>query len=357
MAIYRGLLPADDFTVMPRHWFRDHRLSGKAKGYMAYIATHSEGYRLTIEQLIAEMRDGRDAVYAGLEELVKYHYLRRTQARDGGKFGEVDYHFDEAAYDQQYERKWQRRDGSPASGKTVSGKPGSGPDQEEREPAASGETGSGEAASGEPATKEEKSLGTKGEEEHPPTPHEDELTAADGAADGGEDSSTDPDQERRSMLNAAVAAVRAVRPAWTTDAIAAAMRQALEQGHPVETVVAGIHRLAADQGTRYPGRLPASLALAAPAVPAPRRPDPPRGDQCPKHRGWPAGNCGPCKGEAHAPVDDVVAPMPDPRGAARDLAKRARRARGVQPPGDASRRLAARTRNLPQLEAARPLDA
>ena len=37
------------------------RLSGKAKGYMGYIATHSPKYRLTVEQLWADLEQALSA--------------------------------------------------------------------------------------------------------------------------------------------------------------------------------------------------------------------------------------------------------------------------------------------------------
>lgn len=165
MAIYRGSLPIDNAAIVSRHWFRDPRLSGKAKGYMGYIATHAPNYRLTIEQMIAEMRDGKDAVYAGLEELCSLDYLVRVQQRNDGEdgerrpgtFGEVDYHFGPAAAEPQYEPAWPPPEPT-ASGKTASGKPGSGRDQGKRGVSAGG-TASGKSRSGRDLGKQGKSPG------------------------------------------------------------------------------------------------------------------------------------------------------------------------------------------------------
>lgn len=126
MALYNGEPPAANFAMVPNHWFRDPRLSGKAKGYMGYIATHAPGYKLTIKQMIAEMAEGKDAIYAGLAELVKYGYLLRVQQRgEDNQFGEVDYHFGPAAYAQQYERAWGAR-GDVSAGEAASGFSGCG---------------------------------------------------------------------------------------------------------------------------------------------------------------------------------------------------------------------------------------
>ncbi|WP_432570908.1 hypothetical protein [Kineococcus sp. SYSU DK005] len=92
MAVIRGALPTDNFTVVSNDWARDPDLSLKAKGLLLAISSHKEGYRLTIQQLIAQNKDGRDAIYAGLRELVDAGYMVLIQNRsDGGRMAEVDY--------------------------------------------------------------------------------------------------------------------------------------------------------------------------------------------------------------------------------------------------------------------------
>lgn len=83
MAIRRGPIPADCFTIIDNRWLRDSRLSWKAKGLLAYIASHSAGHVLTMEQIYAEGSDGADAVRSGLVELERIGYLRRIELRDG----------------------------------------------------------------------------------------------------------------------------------------------------------------------------------------------------------------------------------------------------------------------------------
>ena len=107
MTVYRDWLPADEFTIIPNHWLRDPRLSLKAKGLIAYVASHQNGYELSIKQIVAETSDGKSAIYAGLKELVDLHYLTTNRARDdAGKLGETDYRFGPAAYERQYARAW-----------------------------------------------------------------------------------------------------------------------------------------------------------------------------------------------------------------------------------------------------------
>jgi hypothetical protein len=82
MSIQRGPLPADSFTIVSNAWLRDPRLSWKAKGLLAYIASHAPGHTLTSEQIHAEGQDGADAVRAGLRELEGAGYLRRVELRN-----------------------------------------------------------------------------------------------------------------------------------------------------------------------------------------------------------------------------------------------------------------------------------
>lgn len=131
MAIIRGSVPADNFTILDNDWLRDARLSWKAKGLLAYIASHRADYRLTVEQILSEATDGRDAVRAGLRELEDVGYLTRIQHRgDGGRIEGTTY----------------------LLGSTTAGNPVAGADQGERDVSA-GEASDGKPGAGEPAGK------------------------------------------------------------------------------------------------------------------------------------------------------------------------------------------------------------
>jgi hypothetical protein len=357
MAIFRGALPADDFAIVANHWFRDPRLSGKAKGYMGYIATHSPKYRLTVEQLIAEMKESKDAVYAGLTELVNLQYLVRTQGNEAGSFAEVDYRFGPAAFEQQYVRAWK---GSPkkkpttgeaqdneTAGQTGSGKPGSGHDQGEQGVSAggtaSGFSGSGKPASGKPDTKKYQGKEDQGledqEEDNPPTP----PVAGAAAGPGREGDSSDDNTENRDVLNTAVeaaATARSDQTGWSVGAIRRAVRDALGAGHPASVVAAVLPTLAGDRaGTSSPGRLrpyldaEARKADESKTAPAWASPGPvnyldPKRPRCPDHRDYPADNCAQhridakvARAEAGATPETGEAPNPG-----RDRASAARRA-------------------------------
>jgi hypothetical protein len=92
MAIYRTALPGDHYTPIPNAWLRTPTLTAKEKVVMAIVASHREGYRLTIQQLIGEMHEGRDAVYGAIKGLVDKGWMLSIQNRaEDGTLGEVDY--------------------------------------------------------------------------------------------------------------------------------------------------------------------------------------------------------------------------------------------------------------------------
>lgn len=151
MAIFIGRRPETAFTRVPNDWARDPKLSFKAKGLLTYLLSHSDGYRLTVEQVVAEATDGKSAVYSAIKELVEHGYLERVQRRgERGKVGEVDYYVADAPQV------------TTASGFTASGKPESGDELGEQGVSAGGTasrfSASGLSACGESTTKKTRVL-------------------------------------------------------------------------------------------------------------------------------------------------------------------------------------------------------
>lgn len=84
----RGPMGGDGYTTIHRGVFRDPSLSAKAKGIFGYLSTHTDGWRVSEKSIAKAMRDGRDAIRAGLRELEEHHYLIRGQERgEGGTWG------------------------------------------------------------------------------------------------------------------------------------------------------------------------------------------------------------------------------------------------------------------------------
>lgn len=136
MAVRRGPVPADNFSIISNTWLRDSRLSWKAKGLLAYIASHAPGHVLTTAQMHAEATDGPDAVRSGLVELEAAGYLVRIELRNGrGHRTGTDYELRE-----------------PPGGEAPAGKIPSGADQGERDVSAD-ENQSGKSHQGKPGGK------------------------------------------------------------------------------------------------------------------------------------------------------------------------------------------------------------
>lgn len=143
MGIIRAPLATRAFTQVPNHWLRDRALSARAKGILAYICSHAPGYDLTVKQMVAEMKDGQDAIYAGMKELEEAGYLvRQRQRAERGRLGGVDYTIVE----------------NPESGTSYSGSTRTGETK-------TGSTRSGETKSGGSVTKNNNPKNTKDPEQ------------------------------------------------------------------------------------------------------------------------------------------------------------------------------------------------
>lgn len=92
MAILRGTLPTDSFTIISNAWLRDPALSARAKGLLCYMASHAEGYVLTVAQMRREMKDGEDSIRSALADLEAAGYLTKERQRDdAGKLGAYEW--------------------------------------------------------------------------------------------------------------------------------------------------------------------------------------------------------------------------------------------------------------------------
>lgn len=72
----------DAWTQVPRGMLRDPALSWKAKGLVAWLCSHGEGFKFTRSYIVTASVDGKDAVETGLRELREAGYLTVEQARD-----------------------------------------------------------------------------------------------------------------------------------------------------------------------------------------------------------------------------------------------------------------------------------
>lgn len=84
-------LPGSGFTVIANSWVRDPNMSLKARGLLAYLCSHQEGYEVSNAQMVRQCADGKDAVRNARDELVDLGYLVLDQTRQDGRFAENNY--------------------------------------------------------------------------------------------------------------------------------------------------------------------------------------------------------------------------------------------------------------------------
>lgn len=84
-------IKSKDFTTICNTFLRDERLSWKAKGIIAYLLSKPDDWKVRVSDLIKRSTDGREKVYAGVNELLTTGYLQRTEVRSKGKIVSYEY--------------------------------------------------------------------------------------------------------------------------------------------------------------------------------------------------------------------------------------------------------------------------
>ena len=92
MSIIRTSKQAARYTVLDNTALEDVRLSWRAKGLHCYLMSKPDGWKVQVAQLVAGSKEGRDAVYTALGELLEHGYAQRQQQRGGdGRIAAWDY--------------------------------------------------------------------------------------------------------------------------------------------------------------------------------------------------------------------------------------------------------------------------
>lgn len=81
-----------NFTAVNNDFIRDPKLSWKAKGIIIYIMSLPDDWQLNLNELIKHAKDGRDATYNGIKELIDNGYCKRIEKHDmRGLFSGCEY--------------------------------------------------------------------------------------------------------------------------------------------------------------------------------------------------------------------------------------------------------------------------
>lgn len=85
----------NSFVQIPNATLRDERLSFKARGILAYMLTHTDGWKADYKALARVAKEGREAVSSGLRELDDLGYRRVVrERREDGRFDTVVHWYD-----------------------------------------------------------------------------------------------------------------------------------------------------------------------------------------------------------------------------------------------------------------------
>jgi hypothetical protein len=85
-----------NYTCVSNAYLRDLNLSLKAKGLLTIILSLPPEWDFSIEGIVVIVKEGRDAIQATINELIKKGYCNRKQTNNKGVFSPFEYMFYES---------------------------------------------------------------------------------------------------------------------------------------------------------------------------------------------------------------------------------------------------------------------
>lgn len=82
MPIVRAPRPQRNFTIIENTVIRDHKLTFRARGILAYILSMPDHWSTSSDHLSRVSQEGRDAIRRALRELETAGYLQRKKLQD-----------------------------------------------------------------------------------------------------------------------------------------------------------------------------------------------------------------------------------------------------------------------------------
>lgn len=90
--VFRVAKNKDNPYVMLNKSFLEHpELSYRAKGILSYILSKPDHWRLAVSDLIKHGKEGRDAIYSTLKELIRHGFMQHICHRKNGKITHYEY--------------------------------------------------------------------------------------------------------------------------------------------------------------------------------------------------------------------------------------------------------------------------
>lgn len=92
MSIFK-IIKQDRFCQISNDLINDPRLSLRAKGLLCYLISKPVTWNLNVNHLYKTCKEGKDAIYSTINELIESGYIVRVIAKDSkGRHTGVDYH-------------------------------------------------------------------------------------------------------------------------------------------------------------------------------------------------------------------------------------------------------------------------
>lgn len=79
------------FTTVSNELLNNEKLSLRAKGLMCYLLSKPDDWEVNVKHLATTCKEGRDAIYKVIDELLEEGYMTREQLKDKGRFLGYDY--------------------------------------------------------------------------------------------------------------------------------------------------------------------------------------------------------------------------------------------------------------------------
>lgn len=79
------------YVILHKSFLEDPKISLKLKGFLAYCLSKPDNWKFHIRQMASILKEGKDAIYAIINEGIEYGYIEREAQIKNGKFQPSNY--------------------------------------------------------------------------------------------------------------------------------------------------------------------------------------------------------------------------------------------------------------------------